>query len=150
MKIPQEIVDYIESCFKWDEDIKQEVYLAILEKPEGYEINKGWCQSTYENLRNRDARDERRHRQILQDNADSVRATFFSENQADDPSDVLSADELVGSRYAQLSPLVRKTLEMHYIQGMTIEDIAGQEWVDPNVIYKRLQRGREILKGETQ
>jgi len=150
MQIPVEIVRYIESCYKWDADLTQEVYLAILEKPDDYEINKGWCQATYENLRNRATRDDQRRRELLRENEDAVRGTFYDENQACDPAEVFEGEEVLDDRADYLSPLISKTLELHYVKGLTVEAIAKRERVDTKAIYERLRVGRNILRGETQ
>lgn len=150
MDIPQDILDYCESCYKWDEDMRQEVYLKILELPPGTEINKGWCVAVYNNLNASDKRMEHRHKELERENADAIRAVFYEDNQAADPADVIEASEALSSRFADLSPLVRRTLEQYYVEGLTVEDIAALEWVDEEAIRKRITRGRNLLKGETQ
>ena len=144
-----DVFKYIESCYSWDEDLKQDLIVKILELPEDYEINKGWCVRAYNNMLQNRARDNARRRELLQHNEDTVRGNFYDDNQAADPSEVLSAIEEMDDRMDQLSPLVKKTMIMHYVDGLTVEDIAGKEWVEPKAIYERLRVGRNTLKGES-
>jgi DNA-directed RNA polymerase specialized sigma24 family protein len=148
MEIPQEILEYCESCWKWDADIRQEVYLRILALPPESEINKHWCVVTYDNLRADAYKITKRRRELLADNEDQVRSNFFADNQGDDPSYILSAAELMDDRMDALSTLVRRTMVRHYADGVGVEDIAVEEKVDPKAVYERLRLGRNMLKGE--
>jgi DNA-directed RNA polymerase specialized sigma24 family protein len=65
-----------------------------------------------------------------------------------DPLEDLIALEALGERFHNLSPLLRETLEQHYVEGRTIEEIAERQGVERNAIDARLHKARNLLKGD--
>jgi DNA-directed RNA polymerase specialized sigma24 family protein len=85
----------------------------------------------------------------LRDHAEQVQdglGFYYSEGHR--PDQELDMEESVTARMDALSPLVRRTLVRHYADGVSVEDIAGEEGVDVEAVRKRLTRGRNMLKGE--
>jgi RNA polymerase sigma factor (sigma-70 family) len=67
---------------------------------------------------------------------------------AADPMDILMAEEEVQGRIERLSAIERETLQKHYVEGMSRQELADEEGCTLAVIDMRLMRGRNKLKGE--
>lgn len=63
------------------------------------------------------------------------------------PFDVMTYEEM-RDRLDDLSPLLRETVVAHYIDGKTVDQIAADEGVSEDRIYKRLQRARDEVIGD--
>lgn len=147
MEIPNDIMEYVESCWRWDDDMRQDVYMKILDLPDGTEINKAWCVKVYENLKEDARKVEARRVELRRDNHALIVSRLGLDSAADTPEGVLAAEAAATRILRELSPLLRATAEQHYMEGMTPEEIADAEGVDSAAIYKRLQRVRDHLKG---
>lgn len=94
---------------------------------------------------------EQRRREIEAQYGDNINARLTgqsSEALAADPFDMMTRDEML-KRLDDLSPVLRRTVEAHYLDGMTVQKIAKGRGVTEDVIYKRLQRARDIVTGDT-
>lgn len=147
MKLTTDLLDYCEGSLKWDEDLRQEVYVKILEAPDGTVINKGWLVRVYENLRTDKHRQDNNQLRLREENYDAIVQNLALTSPGDDPVDILTASEEIQERLDGLSPLLKTTLEAVVIEGMTPEDVAEEMDTTPNVIYKRIHDARHTLKG---
>ena len=152
-ELTQQVIDAVEGL-RFPEDIKQEFYLRWLESPEPeapftsvHHIT-GFCTSYMNNMLKNQRKVDTNRKRIERENSDAIKAVFYEDNQAADPAEIVEAQATMSARLDQLSPLVRRTLEQYYVEGLTVEDIAALEWVDEEAIRKRITRGRNLLKGE--
>jgi DNA-directed RNA polymerase specialized sigma24 family protein len=75
-------------------------------------------------------------------------AVHTAPEQGGNPPDILEAQEEVGARIDSLSPLLYDTLTAIAVDGIDVDLVAEVEGVTPDVIYKRLERAKTIVKGE--
>jgi len=147
MDITQEMYDFVESK-NWDEDTKQDVYVILLEKDEGYlgDVGMEKMVTAIYNFRLASYyRKEARRRELERENIQAI-AQLHGTDDVHDPVEYLEAEELV-ERLEGLSPLLKKTLGQ-YIDGIPIEEMAAVDWTDENTIYQRIhQAKKEILNG---
>jgi len=149
MELTQEIIDYCEKRYKWDDDARQELYIKILEAPDDTVINKGWCQKVHNNMVNGDRRGEQRRAELRVDNYDTILNNLGLDGHEDDPAEITEGEQHILKQYNGMSPLLQETLIQYYVEGRTPEDIAGENWEDPGAVRKRITRARNQLKGET-
>ena len=147
MEIPQDLLQYCESCYKWDDDRRQEVYVKILELEDGTEINKGWCVEVYQNLASNTRRDEENRTQLRADNYDAIVRNLGLAGQADDPSGILESDDEILTKLDSLSAVLRDTLIEYYVEGRSPEDVAEANNENVEAVRKRITRARNQLKG---
>lgn len=152
-ELTQEMMDIVEDL-KIDEDLKQDLYLEILEsdrEPKDFSSKKhlkAYVLSYYGYLRANRQKVEANRRRILAENEETVRDTYTgNSNEADDPYDILAAADGVEDRLDGLSPLLRTTLESVVLDGRTPEEVAAVEGTTANVIYKRIHDAKRILQG---
>ncbi len=148
MDLPKEIVDYCESCFKWDDDIRQEVYLEILALAPHAEINKAWCVAVYNAKMHNVRRDEGNRARLREDNHDLIVNNLGLAATADDPADLSAAEELILIKVLSLSAALRNTLIQYYVEGRSPETIAKMGNENVEAVRKRITRARNLLKGE--
>lgn len=150
MELTPEVIKYVEKL-RMDDDMKQELYLHLLEYE--VEVETGFPKYVYEvhkNLRNNTRWKEGNRRRLEQENEDIIRDTFYADNQAADPAEILEMEEDMQTRLGGLSDLLQERMEQHYVDGLTINEMAELSGDSPDAIYKQLQRGRDILKGVLQ
>jgi DNA-directed RNA polymerase specialized sigma24 family protein len=152
MQIPQDILRYIEKQWKWDEDVKQDVLVEIIELPEGTTVNKSWCISRYESRRIDNIRQNENRARLNEEHAGEIMENFgvFEDKTEEDILDYLSAYNEIQTRLQELSPLLRETVEGIVLEGKTPEQIAEAEGTTANVIYKRIHDAKQILQGNKQ
>lgn len=147
MEITQEMVTFAEAQ-KWDDDIRQDVYVILLEKPDGY-----MGDQTIESLmtaiytfRKMDLfRQDSRRKALVMENLQAIENLHGTDG-AYDPIEYVAVDELM-DRVDKLSPLLKKTLYAH-LNGVTVAAIAAHEEVDANTIYQRMHAiKRELHNG---
>lgn len=93
---------------------------------------------------------ERRRREIEEEHGESINRTLTgqsAESLAADPYEELPREEAV-NRLGDLSPLLRRIVIAHYINGISVAEIARYDNLTEDVVYKRLQRARDIVKGD--
>ena len=154
MELTQEIIDIAESR-KWDEDIRQEVYLVLLESedlvpPKDKDHLKNFLNKVYHLvLKNMKFKNDNRAR-LLIENEDTIRANLHREIDgfAADPCDIHAAVEGMQGRLEDLSYLNRQTLQRLYLDGLTPDELAAEEGVERNAIDQRVHNIKKILKGE--
>jgi len=137
------------------EDIAQNVIVMLLEKEAKGELReedmfglaKGMARLrsiTY-------ITNETRRREIEQEHGPAINRTLTgqsAESLAADPSDLVGVEDL-NDRLNTLSPLLYSTAMAFYLDGQTVEHIAKAWGITEDVVYKRLQRARDIVTGET-
>ena len=147
MELTTEMIEYCEKQ-PWDDDDRQDVYVRVLEhEGEPSSVNNAWLSRMYTNLRNNRARDDARRREIVGD-AQATLAGMVSDDNTADPLDILMSQEEIENRVSGLSTLLYDTLVSHVVHGATPHELAVRYDVKEEVIYKRLQRARELVKGE--
>lgn len=143
MKLTQDVINIVESLP--DEDIRQDVYVKLLEgnlpKPEN---PRAYIQTLYVNLLRDDRRKEKRRAELTHENARQLR-NLVGDDDTGDPVEYMESEEL-SERVAELSPLLMKTLIRHELDGKSVEEIAEEEKVGAGVIYTRLHRARQQLQ----
>jgi DNA-directed RNA polymerase specialized sigma24 family protein len=144
MKITQEIQDFTEAQ-KWDEDVKQDVYVILLEKEEGYMGNVSVEQlvTSIYNLRCLNGyRQEARRKELVEENIQAIEA-FHGTDDTHDPLEYMGAEEIL-NKISNLSPLLYDTLS-DLLDGMTPRQCAVIDKVDTNTIYQRIHAIKQEL-----
>lgn len=144
MEITQEMIDFAEAQ-KWDNDKKQDAYVALLEKPEGYMKDvgvKALMTAIYNFKVIDEQRKDARHKVLVQENLQAVEGLHSTGDNCD-PFDYLAADAVL-QRADELSPLLKKTL-YGYLNGVSVADMAKHERVDANTIYQRFHAIKQEL-----
>jgi RNA polymerase sigma-70 factor (ECF subfamily) len=54
----------------------------------------------------------------------------------------------LGAAMARLTPDQRRVLVLHYVVGLSVEDVARETGARPGTVKSRLSRGREALRAE--
>lgn len=147
MQIPQEILTYIEKQWKWDEDLKQDLIVDLLELPEDAQVNKSWCVTWYNRHKVNESVKQNNRKRLEEENVDAILAFCHPNSRSDDPMDLLIAHEEMDERFDGLSPLLYDTLEAIELEGRTPEEIAAENGESVEAVYKRAQRARKILQG---
>jgi DNA-directed RNA polymerase specialized sigma24 family protein len=144
MKITQEMIEFAEAQ-KWDEDLKQDMYVKLLEQPDDYMEGVG-VESLMTQVYNRNvidgARKEARRKELVQENVQAIEALHGTDD-IHDPIEYLAVDNLF-SRMHCLSPLLYNTLQ-DYVYGASIQEIAEKNNVDANTIYQRIHAIKKEL-----
>jgi RNA polymerase sigma factor (sigma-70 family) len=84
----------------------------------------------------------------LRDHAAQIQHNLgYFNKEAERPDTFLEAHTRLVDGVGALSPLISATLELYYIQGLSVEEIAEKQKVDVEAVRKRLTRGRNTLKG---
>lgn len=146
MKLQPWMIEYIESKTKWDEDVKQDLYVRLLEM-EDKDINKTYIGLMYSTAHANNHNVETRRRELIMDNKDAIRSALGHEGEALDPYDILSIQEELEDRLTNMSPLLFSTFERVVIGEETPEELAEDEGLSPNVIYQRVWQVKQQLKG---
>ena len=150
-ELTQEVIDMAESQ-PWEEDLRQDFYVKWLEseKHDDEDIKnlRAYINTIYHNLRGSHIGVERRRRELEDENIEAITRELGLADNADDPMEVLIAEEHVAQTLKEMSPLIREAFDRVVIDGESPEDIAAQEWVDPNTIYQRVWKAKKILIGE--
>ena len=133
------------------EDIAQEAILSLIERGVddedtsfklGSKIVKDLC---IDHMRK-----EQRRGEIVQEHGRDINRTLTgqsSESLAADPFDSMTKEEAL-DRLCALSPLLYDTTRAHYIEGLSVVEIAKRDEITEDVVYKRLQRARDIVTGD--
>lgn len=92
---------------------------------------------------------ETRRREIEQENGEEINRGLDGSREylSADPMEIMAYDEM-RDRLDELGPKLYNTVQRHYIDGVSVQDIAQQEGASEDAIYKRLQRARDIVTGE--
>lgn len=139
----------------WAEDIAQDTIVYLLEREKSgslrsefaaYYLAELVARRKAVNFKNR----EDRRRTIEYEHGAEINKGLTGQSaeiMAADPVEIMAYDEM-RDRLDELSPLLYNTVEAHYIQGRTVEEIAEEEGVTSNVIHQRLHRAREVVTGD--
>ena len=144
MKITEEMIAFAEGQ-KWSDDIRQDVYVALLEKDEGYmgEVPVEQLVTAIYNFRTIDTlRKDARRRELLLKNLSTIEGLHGSDD-CHDPLEYLAAEE-VFDKIDALSPLLRSTLT-RYVEGADVSDIAASDGVDVNTVYQRVWKAKQEI-----
>jgi RNA polymerase sigma factor (sigma-70 family) len=134
----------------WADDIAQDTMVALLEEEpfdDRYHLF-AMCQLNAKHRAINFKMKEERRREIEQEHGDKINSMLTEQSAellAADPYEVMAYEEM-RDRLDTLSPLLYSTTERHYIDGLSVAEIAEQDEVTEDVIYKRLQRAREFIR----
>jgi DNA-directed RNA polymerase specialized sigma24 family protein len=140
----------------WAEDMAQEALLILFERElEGKIENKYVAFNMVKQIVTHKSSSfkgkEARRRELEREHGVGINRTLTgqsAESLAADPFDSISEEEAM-RRHDELSPLLYRTSYRYYIEGWTVCGIAETDGVTEDVIYKRLQRIRDIVTGDT-
>ena len=135
---------------KWDLDILQELWCRLIETPEPnppVEKMENWLTTRYHHLRLNLIRNTQRREELLRTEYESVSGLVTEDDSALDPLEILIADEEINRRMDGLSDALAATLASH-LKGRTTEELALEFKTTTDVMYKRLQRAKEEIKGD--
>ena len=140
--------DMVTYCMSqpWDEDIRQDVFVRVLEhegRPE--DVNNAWLSRIYTNLKMNGFTTEKRRKELEQE-AVAVLEGLQGKDDVHDPLEYLEAEQLIPELGA-LSPLLYNTLR-DYVLGKTPEEIAEDQGVDANTIYQRIHQAKKEITNE--
>lgn len=137
--------DYVSEA----EDISQEAIIKLLDKDlsdedDAFKLGAKIVADLCKDLR----RIESNRREIESEYGASINRTLTGQSAellAADPLDLLIADE-VKDRLEELSPLLRATLELHHMDGLSVSAIAEMQGKSEVAIYKRLEAAKAYLE----
>lgn len=144
MKITTEMIEFAEKQ-TWDDDARQDVYVVLLEKEEGYMGNVSVEQlvTSIYNLRMLNGyRQDTRRKELVQENVQAIER-FHGTDDIHDPIEYMGAEEML-DRVASLSPLLYNTLH-DYVDGMTVPEIAARHNTNNNTVYQRIHEIKQEL-----
>jgi len=137
----------------WAEDIAQDTLIYLMElEMDGkltedtvFGLAKTHALFKSKNHRNK----EERRGEILHEYGNSINAGLDGSREylSADPMEIMAYEEM-RSRLDELSPKLYNAVERHYIDGRSVTDIAEEDGVSEDVIYKRLQRARDEVTGD--
>jgi len=136
----------------WATDIASDTMVKILEHEGEVENLFTFCKTTAQHLAIDFLRTELRRREIEDEYGESINRTLTGQSAellAADPYEILAYEEMRG-RLDQLSPLLYSTVDRHYMNGLSIAEIAAADDVTEAVIRKRLQRAREYIRDDAE
>jgi len=147
MELTNELIEFCESQ-KWDNDIRQDVYDKLLHLDDKYlliEDVKSYASTIYKHCVYTAFEKARRRLELLDEHDGQVRTNLgYAKSNSSDPADILVGTADMEAKLKDLSPLLRATLE-GVVRGENPEEQAAKEGVNVNVIYKRIQRIKEVL-----
>jgi len=146
MQLTPQMIAFCEKQ-KWDEDLRQEVYVKVLEC-DHTETHDGWLSTIYSNLLTDKRRATKLHADLIQAHYDTIVKTLALDGTNADPMDIRDSEQQIEVRLKDLSYLLRATLDLVLIEGYTPEELAEREGTTANVIYQRIHQARKLLKGE--
>lgn len=144
MELNTDMIAYCEEQ-PWDDDGRQDVYEKILTYEGTHETSNNWLSRLYTNVMKDRARVNER-RLELEKEAKVTLLGLIGDDDTRDPSEYLAAEEAM-DRLCAMSPLLYHTLRS-YLFGVPIKDIARGGDTTEAVIYKRIQRAKDII-GDT-
>jgi DNA-directed RNA polymerase specialized sigma24 family protein len=147
MRLTKEMIDYCESQ-PWDDDLRQDVYVKVLESAETNPVNNAWLSRIYTNLEHDNRKVQDRRREIERDNSDSVIAALGMQGNSADALDILMCNQEFEVKYKEMSSLLRGTLDSLVDDGMSVAELAEVEDVSENVIYQRVWEIKKALTGD--
>jgi len=146
MQLTPQMIAFCEKQ-KWDEDLRQEVYVKVLECDVAA-THDGWLSTIYSNLLTDKRRATKLHADLIQAHYDTIVKTLALDGTNADPMDIRDSEQQIEVRLKDLSYLLRATLDLVLIEGYTPEELAEREGTTANVIYQRIHQARKLLKGE--
>ena len=146
MHITPYMIDFAEGQ-AWDEDVRQDVYVILLDKPNGYMDNASVEQlmtSIYNLQVLNNHRQVARRKELVKENIQAIEK-FHGTDDNHDPLDYLVAEQGLYARALSLSPLLLSTLE-DYMLGNTVQEIAMNHDLDINTVYQRMYAIKQELQ----
>jgi len=147
MTLTQKIIDLIDRL-SFTEDVRQDLYVKILsmdaDKVPEFESDdhlRSWLARIGYNVKMKEVAREASRRG---NEHKAAEAWLFSDSDNADPLDYLEAEGVI-DKIDDLSQLLRETLAALYIDGDSVADMAAQQNVTEDVIYKRISRARKLL-----
>lgn len=138
----------------WAEDVAQNVIVLLLEKEAAGELREkemfGLAKGMARLRSINHVTNESRRREIEQEHGKAINRTLTgqsAESLAADPFEGVATVEM-NKRINNLSSLLYNTVNAYYILGLTVLEIAEAQEVTEDVVYKRLQRARDIVTGD--
>jgi len=147
MNIPTRIVLFCEDQGQWDDDIRQELYVKMLEMDD-FDITKRWCITTYNNIRMNTSRNEANRARLREDNYDEIVKNLGLDGVEAGPEGTTDAESSILIHFNSLSALLRETLIEHYIEGRAPEEMALAHGENVEAVRKRITRARNLLIGD--
>lgn len=144
MEVTNKMIEYCEAQ-PWDDDLRQEVYLKVLEAEEA-DVNTAWLSRIYTNLFLNTLRDITRRHDLRTDHSEEIVDLMGLGDTDNDPMDRLIAHETVQENLDSLSPLLRDAVQAIAIEGRDVAKFAKEEGVGERAIYLRYERALAILK----
>ena len=134
------------------EDMAQEAIVKLLEKEvatedDAFNLGTKIVIELCADLR----RGEGRRREIEAEHGRTINRNLTgqsAESLAADPFEGILKEEAF-DRLCALSPLLYHTVYLHYIEGLSVTEVSVEIETTVDVIYKRLQRARDIVTGES-
>ena len=156
MEITNDIILYVEGL-SIDDETRQNLYLKFLnmsEREEEFpseEYMQNWVWSCLTKMQSHHNQVEYNRQRILMESKEEIAMGLGvdPDGAAPDPMDLLIAEEEFENKLKELSPLLRVTLERVVIDGAEPEDVAVEEGTSVNVIYQRVHKAKEILRGNS-
>jgi len=146
MELTQEMIAHCEKQ-NWDDDLRQEVYKKVLASPV-LNTHVGWLNTIYHNLVADLRRSAKLHGELKEEYQHQIANNLGHNNgEGVDPLEGILMEEGLRAKLKLLSPLLLQTLIWINIDGLSVEDIAVAEGVEPNVIYQRIHQAKKILQG---
>jgi len=152
MELTTRTINMAESL-NWDDDLRQDVYVKWLEaddRPLDIDTDsklKAYLQEFYFNVKRGSDSKEKRRREIEQESVEAITRELGLADDADDPMEVLIAEEGIYDILKDMSPLIRGTFERVIVEGDSVEAEAEREKVSANTIYQRVWEAKQTLKG---
>lgn len=145
MQLTAEVIEAVDSLTQ-DEDVRQDVYVKLLELENPPELKnktelRKWIATVCFHHKVDTIKAEARRQDIEETGGSTLQV---SDADTADPMEYLTAEELV-TKIDDLSPLLYDTLSGVYIDGLTPAELAKDQDVTEDVIYKRISRARDAL-----
>lgn len=143
-----------EDYASWAEDVAQDTMLELWQreldgKVPSIEVAMSNAKQIAWNRAHKFKAKETRRREIEQEHGESINRGLDGSREytSADPFEIMAYEEM-RSRLDELSPKLYNTVEAHYIDGLSVQECAEKFECSEDVIYKRLQRARDVVSGE--
>ena len=152
MNITEQVLDYIESEFTGD--LRQDLYVKILELPGDIptfeaplDLEK-WVSKIAGNLYKNDRWTENNRARILENNEEDIRDVYDYNSTADDPLDIVLADELRGQIMAGLSDLECDIFQRIMGRNENYKEVATALSMTEEAVRKHMSRIKRKFNGK--
>jgi len=151
VQVTQEVLDIVEKANVL-EDVKQDFYIKWMEmEPLDFPTPgqlRAYVFLTMRHMAGNHLHKERNRKRLESDHYEDIVRGLGLNYSPDDPAHLEEARGLILTKLDSLSPLLRMTLEMYYLDGRTPREIAEAfEGDTEEAVRKRITRARNITKG---